>query len=156
MNAAPATIELLRVDPRLLELVASLFWAAFPRRRLLRVGEDRDGRVTLAVEAPWGEADGLRWRGALDDLLRQPFARCGGAILREVGDRAGRRWELMAPRAPDAYGGGAWLVGPFRDEAAADAWAAARLVRPWVHDVVPHAGGWYADVFIGDPDVGGP
>ena len=55
------------------------------------------------------------------------------------------------PIAPEAYAGGAWLVGPFATEAEADAWAARRLEAPWVHDVVEHAGAPYADVFLGDP-----
>lgn len=152
MNDERAPVELLRVDPRLLDLVASLFWATFPRRDLIRAGEDRDGRVVLAAAPPWDEPAAQRWQAALDTLLHQPRLTRDGAFAREVRDRAGRRWELALPAAPTAYAGGAWLVGPFDAEAAADRWAAERLAPPWVHDVVPHAGAWYADVFLGDPD----
>jgi len=148
---APPAFEILRVDPRLIEVVASLFWATFPDRRLGRSEPDADGRVALRTDAPWPPAVAERWRSALEELLRQPFARSGGAYLREVRDRAGRRDELALPVPPDAYRGGAWLVGPFRDEAAADAWAGHTLRPPWVGDVHRHGDDWYADVFLGDP-----
>lgn len=153
MNQGPLPVDLVRVDPRLLDLVGSLFWATFPRRRLLRTGPDADGRVALAVDPPWTDTDERRWRAALDDVLVQPSVARAAGHLRRVEDRAGRRWELALPMAPDAYAAGAWLVGPFVDAAAADAWAATRLVRPWVHDVVDHAGATFADVFLGDPDA---
>lgn len=146
-------VEVLRVDPRLVDTVASLFWAAFPGRRLGRGPADGDGRVALTTDAPWPPAAAERWRAALDALLLQPFARAGGAYLREVRDRAGRRDELALPVAPGDYGGGAWLVGPFPDERAADAWAGVTLRPPWVHDVHRHGESWYADVFVGDPDL---
>jgi hypothetical protein len=148
---APPTLEVLRVDPRLLDVVVSLFWATFPDRRLGRAGPDADGRVALSTDPPWPAAAAGRWRAALDQLLRQRFARAGGAYLREVRDRSGRRDELALPVAPDAYRGGAWLVGPFADGAAADAWAGRVLGPPWVHDVHRHGDDWYADVFVGDP-----
>lgn len=144
-------VELLRVDPRLEDLAASLFWATFPQRRLGKAPADRDGRVPLLIDAPLGAREGDRWRGALDALLRERAA--SGAFVREVRDRDGRREELALPVEPDAYPGGAWLVGPFATEGAADAWAARALARPWVHDVVAHAGAHYADVFLGDPDA---
>lgn len=157
MSGEPATsgpapvLEVLRVDPRLLDVVSSLFWATFPERRLGRAEPDADGRVPLTADAPWSAADAQRWRSALDVLLRQPFALGRGAYLREVRDRVGRRDELALPVAPDAYRGGAWLVGPFRDETSADAWAGRTLRSPWVHDVHRHGADWYADVFVGDP-----
>jgi len=151
VSGPPPALEVLRVDPRLLEVASSLFWATFPDRRLGRAEPDADGRVALTTDAPWSAAEAQRWRAALDELLRQPFALGGGAYLREVRDRAGRRDELALPVAPDAYRGGAWLVGPFRDEAAADAWAGRVLRPPWVPDVHRHGDAWYADVFVGDP-----
>jgi hypothetical protein len=150
-SPAVPDVELLHVDPRLLDTVASLFWATFPERRLGRGEADADGRVPLTTDAPWPPAAAARWREALEALLRQPFARAGGAYLREVRDRAGRRDELALPVAPEDYSGRAWLVGPFADARAADAWAARALRPPWVHDVHRHGGAWYADAFVGDP-----
>jgi hypothetical protein len=150
-DAGLPTVELLRVDPRLEELAASLFWASFPRRRLGKAPADRDGRVPLLIDTPLGAQEGARWRRALDALLRDRAT--SGVFAREVRDREGRREELALPVTPDAYAGGAWLVGPFPTDAAADAWASGRLERPWVHDVVEHAGAHYADVFLGDPDA---
>ena len=152
-SGPPPALEVLRVDPRLLDVASSLFWATFPDRRLGRAEPDADGRVALTTDAPWPATAAQRWRAALDELLRQPFARAGGAYLREVRDRSGRRDELALPMSPDAYRGGAWLVGPFRAEAAADAWAGRVLRPPWVHDVHLHGEQWYADVFVGDPQV---
>jgi hypothetical protein len=149
---APAA-EVLRVDPRLLDVVVSLFWATFPGRRLARADPDDDGRVALRTDPPWTAAARERWLMAVDRLLQQPFARAGGAYAREVRDRRGRRDELALPVDPASYRGGAWLVGPFPEEAAADAWAIATLRPPWVHDVHGHGGAWFADVFIGDPDA---
>jgi hypothetical protein len=151
--ADPPTLEVLRVDPRLLEVTGSLFWATFPGRRLGRAGPDRDGRVLLTTDPPWTAESRERWLAALDRLLQQPFARAGSAYLREVHDRSGRRDELGLPVAPEAYRGGATLVGPFADAAAADAWAAGALRRPWVHDVHHDGPHVYADVFIGDPEA---
>jgi len=150
-DAGLPDVELLRVDPRLEDLAASLFWATFPHRRLGKAPADRDGRVPLLLDAPLDPREDVRWRGALDALLRDRAA--SGAFVREVRDRAGCREELALPVAPVAYAGGSWLVGPFATEGAADAWAAQRLARPWVHDVVAHAGAHYADVFLGDPDA---
>jgi hypothetical protein len=152
-RAEPPAFEVLRVDPRLLEVACSLFWASFPGRRLGRGGPDRDGRVLLTTDPPWTTEERERWRSGLDRLLRQPFAAAAGAYLREVRDRAGRRDELALPVAPEAYRGGAWLVGPFRDAAAADAWAASTLLRPWLHDVHHDGPHVYADVFVGDPEA---
>jgi len=150
-DAGLPAIELLRVDPRLEDLAASLFWATFPHRRLGKAAADRDGRVPLLVDAPLDGREDERWRSALDALLQDRAA--SGAFRREVRDRDGRREELALPVAPEAYAGGAWLVGPFATEAAADAWAARRLERPWVHDVIAHANAHFADVFLGDPDA---
>ena len=150
-DAGLPDVELLRVDPRLEDLAASLFWATFPQRRLGKAPADRDGRVPLLIDAALGARDDERWRAALDALLRDRAA--SGAFVREVRDRQGRREELALPLAPEAYAGGAWLVGPFATEGAADTWAARALERPWVHDVVAHAGAHYADVFLGDPDA---
>lgn len=146
----PPGVELLRVDPRLEQLAASLFWATFPARRLGKAPADRDGRVPFLVDAPLDARADERWRHALAALLRDRAD--SGAFVREVRDRDGRREELALPVGPDAYAGGAWLVGPFASDAAADAWAAHRLERPWVHDVVAHGGARFADVFLGDPD----
>lgn len=151
-GAGLPAVELLRVDPRLEDLAASLFWATFPHRRLGKAPADRDGRVPLLIDAPLEAQEHQRWRGALDALLRDRVA--SGAFVREVHDRDGRREELALPVAAEAYEGGAWLVGPFATEAAADAWAERRLARPWVHDVVAHAHAHFADVFLGDPDAG--
>jgi alanine-glyoxylate transaminase / serine-glyoxylate transaminase / serine-pyruvate transaminase len=145
--------EVLRVDPRLLDVAASLFFATFPTRRLGRGDLDRDGRVPLATDPPWPAASRERWWRALEELLRQPFAASAGAYLREVRDGAGRRDELALPVAPAAFRGGAWLVGPFEDEAAAAAWARAVVRPPWVHDLHTQEGASYVDVFVGDPDV---
>ena len=150
-DAGLPDVELLRVDPRLEDLAASLFWATFPQRRLGKAPADRDGRVPLLIDTALGARDDERWRAALDALLRDRAA--SGAFVREVRDRQGRREELALPLAPEAYAGGAWLVGPFATEGAADTWAARALERPWVHDVVAHAGAHYADVFLGDPDA---
>jgi hypothetical protein len=153
----PPTVELLRVDPRLLDVVTSLFWATFPNRRLGRGEDDADGRVPLLVDAELTAHEGPRWQRALDALLRQPFAADRGAYQREVRDGRGRRLELALPVAPDAYRGGAWLVGPFATVDEAHAWAAEAVHDPWVHDVVDHAGSVHADVFLGESaglDVG--
>jgi hypothetical protein len=154
-NAVPPApaVEVLRVDPRLLDLVVSLFWATFPDRRLARAEADDDGRVALHTDPPWTAAARERWLAAIDRLLQQPFARASGAYAREVRDRRGRRDELALPVDPPSYRGGAWLVGPFPDVAAADAWGIATLRPPWVHDVHDHGGATFADVFIGDPDA---
>jgi hypothetical protein len=150
-HGAQPSVELLRVDPRLEALTASLFWTTFPQRSLGKAAHDGDGRVPLLVDTALDDREGERWRRALDALLLE---RAGaGAFLRDVHDRESRRIELALPVAPAAYAGGAWLVGPFPSDAAADAWAARRLERPWVHDVVDHAGARYADVFRGDGDA---
>lgn len=151
--AAAPSIEVLRVDPRLLDVTVSLFWATFPERRLGRAEEDRDGRVPLATDPPWTAATRERWWRALEELLRQPFAVAGGAYLREVRDGAGRRDELALPVAPADYRGGAWLVGPFEAESAAAGWSRAVVRPPWIHDLQAHGDAWFADVFIGDPDA---
>lgn len=152
-GVAPPHLELLRIDPRLADLVASLFWATFPHRRLGRTGPDRDGRLVLLVDGALDGGEAARWVQALDALLRQGGRVAASALLREVHDRDGRRLELLLPVAPEAYAGGAWLVGPFAGPDAADAWAADALRPPWVHDVIEHAGAAHADVFVGDPDA---
>ncbi len=146
----PPSVELLRVDPRLLDVVTRLFWATFPSRRLGRGDHDEDGLVPLLVDSVLSAREGPRWQRAIDTLLQQPFATDAGAYAREVRDGRGRRFELALPVAPDAYRGGALVVGPFVDTAAAHAWAAEHVHDPWVHDVIDHAGGVHVDVFLGE------
>lgn len=150
MDEGGPRVELLRVDPRLLDAVSSLFWAAFPGLRLGQAPVDADGRVPLTVDRPFDQGQAAAWERALDRLLVQDFARAGAAQLREVRDRQGRRLELLLAMEPAAYRGGAWWVGPFADLGDAKAWAAERLSVPWVFDPVRDGERLYLDVFLGD------
>ena len=65
------------------------------------------------------------------------------------------RRELDLPQAPDDDLEADDLdddtvVGPFADEAAADAWGRAHVRPPLVHDPFPMNGRWFCDVFRAD------
>lgn len=157
VSRAPATgVEIGRIDRRLLNIVIALFGATFPRREAEVAEADGDGRHPLIVAPPWSVADRGRWQKALQLLLEAPFARDGGLYVREVQDRSGARIEIALPLPAAEYRGGAWLVGPFVDDAEADSWARQALAPGWVHDIDHHAGQTYVDVFFGDPDSPAP
>jgi hypothetical protein len=145
-----APVELLRVDPDLLEVTAQLLWVAAPGREVMRGEIDDAGLVRLLVDAPLSEREARGFESGLAALLTEPWAREAGTYLREVRDRAGRRRELATPTAPAAWQGRPSMVGPFGDEGAARAWSLEHVVPPLVGDVLPHAGRLYVDVFEGD------
>lgn len=140
--------EVLRAHPELDALAGSALAALVPERRLYRV--DGGGWVRLLAFPPLDAAEQERVDGLLARLPERPEWRARHAYYREVHDVRGRRRELGLPSAPDAYAGGDALVGPFPDEAAADAWARGAVAPPRTHDTLHHAGGWFCDVFVGD------
>lgn len=150
-DAAP--VALLRTHPDLLETVAQLLWAAAPQAQLMHDDPDEAGLVPLYLRAPLPEHQQAAFERGLDALLAEPRERRRGTYLREVRDLRGRRRELGVPVAPAAWRGAAVLVGPFPDEAAAEAWHRDALTPPWLGDALPHAGAWYVDVFPGDDEA---
>ena len=150
-DAAP--VALLRTHPDLLQTVAQLLWAAAPEAELMHDDPDDAGLVPLYLRAPLREPQQAAFERGLDALLAEPSERRRGTYLREVRDLRGRRRELGVPVAPDAWQGGAVLVGPFPDEAAAEAWRERTVTPPWLGDPLPHAGAWYVDVFDGEGEA---
>lgn len=75
-----------------------------------------------------------------------------GVFYRTVNDRGGERRELAWPLGPGRFSGLPALVGPFPDEAAANAWGEAHADprTGLVYDALPYAGAWFCDVFRGD------
>lgn len=149
------TVELLRVAPELLGVVAQLLWVSAPGRRLAAAELDEAGLAPLMTDAPLAEREEAAFERGLRALLREASSRDRGVYLRDVGDARGPRRELGAPADPDAWSGARTMVGPFADEGAADRWRVERVPPPLVGDVLEHEGRIYVDVFSGEGGPGG-
>jgi len=152
-DTATPPVALLRVDPELVEVVAQLLWAAAPQAQLLHDERDNDGLLPLYLREPLNASQAAAFERGLDALLQESGEQRRGTYLREVRDLRGRRRELARPVAPSAWRRTACLVGPFADQAAANAWTDGALPSGWFGDAHPHAGAWYADVFRSDDDT---
>jgi hypothetical protein len=144
-------VELLRVHPELVDVVAQLLWVAAQSATLGRAPPDDSGLVPLVLARPLDPSAAAAFEAGLDALLAEASFRDRGVYLRELRDRRGARRELSLPTAPEGWGGAVTMVGPFQDEGAATQWRAG-LAPPLVGDVVEHVGRWYVDVFVGEAD----
>jgi hypothetical protein len=140
------TSELLRVAPALVETVAQLLWVAARDRQLAAAPVDEAGLVPLLLDAPLDAREAAAFEAGLEALLRESSERGRGTYLREVRDRHGVRRELGVPVEPGAWRGEATLVGPFSDEAAAEAFLST-LLPPLLGDVQRSGGSVYVDAF---------
>ncbi len=151
--------EALRVTDDVLPHVAPLLSALYPEAELFEAPTGRWRRVLLY---PARDARDLE---RLDDPAAELAARLGDDVVyRIVEDLDGVRRELGRPLAPEQWRPDAGvdavaLVGPFDDDAAAQAWAEDTVMGSgdgrFTVDTVPHAGRWFADVFRGDLERGG-
>jgi len=148
----PTFGEALRASADLADIAASLLLALFPDRQLYR--SEHGGLKLLLVDPPLGVGDAARLERYLHELVARPEWRARHAVVREVRDRGGVRREVRTPVPPAAYGVGEALVGPFDDEASADAWGAEHAPPGFDHDAVRMAGAWLCDVFAAGDDVG--
>jgi hypothetical protein len=149
VERARAQVEIVRVAPEFLDVVAQIVWVAAPGREVAVAEADGAGLLPVLVDAPLSQREAEAVQAGIDALLREPSVRSRGAYWREVRDAAGTRRELAVPAAPEDWRGEATMVGPFEDEAAAQRWRET-LPPPLVGDVSVHLGRWYVDVFSGD------
>ena len=140
--------EAVRASAELAEIAGPLLLTAFPRRLTFR--SQAGALVRFSLFPPPDAADLARLDALLEPLLERPEWRARHAFYRIVEDRSGLRRELALPLAPQAYEGGDAVVGPFRAEGAADAWAARSVTPPRVHDAFGSGSVWFCDVFRGD------
>lgn len=146
---------LLRTDARLEGSLSGLVGRFLPEHQLFRLPlvlkqTDTELRIFPPLTRPE--------RAALDDALgafvsqQQEQGLNQHLFYRIVGERSGERRELAWPTPPERSGGEAGLVGPFADEAAAEAWGRAHADPRggMVHDTVPHGGAWFCDLFMGE------
>ncbi len=140
----------LQAGPGLSDIAASLLLALFPTRQLVRAGGA--GRLErLLVKPPLTPNESRKLLDHLFTLVERPEWRDKHAVAREVQDVGGRRLELLTPLPPGQYRGGEALVGPFRDEAAANEWATNVAEPSLASDTVPMAGAYLVDLFaLGD------
>lgn len=144
LNAEP----LARVSPELADVAAQLVWNVFPQHHLYRVPSGAHERL---LTFPPLDAEGFdRFDEAAAQLVTRPEYERRHAFFRVVRDLRGERRELMLPTAPDAWAGDTALVGPFEDEQAARAWAAAQVPGELVGEALPYRERWYCDVFPND------
>lgn len=140
--------EALRACRELADLAGSLLVAAFPDREVFRAASGSWERLLTFPPLRHEEL------GRLDRLLaplveRDPW-RGRHAFYRQVDDVRGSVRELGLPLAAEAYQQSDGVVGPFADEASADAWGRAHVAPPRVYDVFAMNGAWFCDVFRGD------
>ncbi len=147
--AALNAVLLVRTDARLASQVNAVLAQVAPHAQLFTVPltnpqTNTELRVFPPLQKEWT---------ALDDALgvfagTQP----GSLFYRTVSDRSGARRELAWPLEPKAWQAGTALVGPFADEAEANAWGQVHADprAGFVFDALPYAGAWYCDVFKGD------
>ena len=136
--------DLLVVDARLVPYVDPVLENAFAGVALYRV--DGPGRVrilALPFPAPTllAEADDVlaRWVTTVPPELH--------AFYRIVSEPTGDVRELGLPIDPARWTGGAAWVGPFDDEASAEAWSRRHVGRGWIGDTLAYRGTWFCDVF---------
>lgn len=151
-RARPTFGEALRASSDLADIGATLLLALFPERRLYR--SEHGASSVLLVEPPLGASEAARLERYLHELVARPEWRARHAVVREVRDRAGVRREVRTPVPPTSYRVGEALVGPFDDEASADAWGAAHAPPGHDHDAIQMAGAWLCDVFATGDDLG--
>ncbi|MEJ2668478.1 MAG: hypothetical protein P8Z81_15515 [Deinococcales bacterium] len=110
------------------------------------------GEVLLAAAelAHLDDEELERFDALLAPLVDRPEWSARHAYYREVNDARGKRRELGLPLVPDAYREGDAVVGPFPDEAAAEAWGREHVDAPRVHDPFAMNGRWFCDVFRAD------
>lgn len=138
--------SVLRVGGALRQLVEAPLHAALPDQRLFEA--EAGERVTVLAFPGPTRAQLER----LDDLLAlavEDEVKRRHAYYRVVQDTAGVHRELDLPTPPESWSGEETMVGPFRDEAQANAWAEKKVdARSGAtFDVIQYAGGWFCDVF---------
>lgn len=109
--------------------------------------ELQEGLLIMAFPGP-----GRSQLQRLDDLLAavvEEEARLRYGYYRVVQDRTGTRRELGLPTGPGSWSGRDTMVGPFAEEAQADAWASAHVAARSgaTYDVLEYAGAWFCDIF---------
>jgi hypothetical protein len=145
---ALAAGEVVRAAPDLAQLAGAMLLAAFPGREAFRVA---DGRRERLLAFPPLSADELeRFDALLAPLTDRPEWRERHLYFRQVDDARGLRRELDLPQAPDGDLEDDAVVGPFVDEAGADAWGRQHVRPPLVHDLFLMDGRWFCDVFRAD------
>lgn len=150
---AACAAPLLRTDARLANDVGRVIGRIFPEHQLFRLPLVTPQTDTeLRIFPPTTRSE----RSALDDALGvfvgQPQLREQHLFYRVVGERSGERRELAWPLEPDRFTSGAAFVGPFADQAAADAWGRTHADprSGVVYDTLPYGGAWFCDLFRGE------
>ncbi|MEJ2287913.1 MAG: hypothetical protein P8Y02_04560 [Deinococcales bacterium] len=140
--------EVLLAAAELAHLAGGMLLAAFPGREIFRTPAGRSER--LLAFPPLDDEELERFDALLAPLVDRPEWSARHAYYREVNDARGKRRELGLPLVPDAYREGDAVVGPFPDEAAAEAWGREHVDAPRVHDPFAMNGRWFCDVFRAD------
>ncbi|MEX2541299.1 MAG: hypothetical protein WD314_05800 [Trueperaceae bacterium] len=140
------SVPVLRTDAELRGLAEGPLQVALGDQHLFEA-EVQDGILIMAFPGP--DRSQLQ---RLDDLLAavvEEEARRRFGYFRVVQDRSGTRRELALPTEPESWSGRDTMVGPFADEAQAEAWAASHVnARSGAtYDVLRYAGAWFCDVF---------
>lgn len=148
---SPKYREALRAGPGLADIAVSLLLALFPEHDLYRAAAG--DMTSLSLDPPLGAEQAGRLEHYLHQLVERPEWRARHGVVREVRDRTGTRLEVRTPAAPAEYRGGEALVGPFEDEAAAEAWGADHAGTGYGHDAIRMAGVWLCDVFDAGEDL---
>jgi hypothetical protein len=145
---ALAAGEVVRAAPDLAQLAGAMLLAAFPEREVFGLADGR--RERLLVFPPLSSDELERFDALLAPLTDRPEWRRRHLYFRQVDDARGVRRELDLPQAPEDDLEGDAVVGPFADEADADAWGRAHVRPPLVHDPFVMNGHWFCDVFRAD------
>lgn len=136
-------LRLLRASEALAPIAQSLLLALYPGSELHR-SEER--LVNLWLEpAPARSLE--RVKGLLNELVDRPEWRSRSALVREVSEPGGSYLELLVPLAPEEYGGGPAVVGPFAGADAAEEFGAQASGPRLAHDTFPVTNGWLVDLF---------
>jgi hypothetical protein len=139
----------------LAEQVGERFFEVFPGRDLFQVPDAVVGRVRLLAFLPLDREEEQRWEDELAVLAtRWPE---GQVYFRVVEDLRGTTRELALPVPPEAWIGAPVVVGPFDDEASAEAFGrSATADGPLGFDLFVLGPGWICDLYLADdPALGG-
>ncbi len=142
--------NVLEVSVGLEQAASSVLVAAFRHHEIFRL--EQGSEVVLLIFPELNSKELERLETGLAKLADLPTFRAQHVYFRVTTDKTGEHRQFALPLAASQWRGQTnHLVGPFTDQAQAEAWGNTQ-VRPYnlIHDTVQQDGVWFCDVFLGE------
>jgi hypothetical protein len=144
-----AAQHILEVSAELEASASNVLTAAFRHHEIFRL--EQASSVVLLIFPALADKEIDKLDKAAAQLIETPTLKNSYAYFRVVTDKQGEHRQLELPLSPSAWQGQLnRLVGPFNNQAEAEAWGEEHA-RPqqFVFDTLPYNGAWFCDVFLG-------